>query len=217
MRVSVVALLVTATLAGGTAAVVHGLVTAHSDPSVAQPRPLRGDANLLLATDITAPTGVLARTWSQYELSSEPTLVCQGNWLTDLGQSTVIFRKYQTEAGHGVAAPVVREAVLEFDSKSAADNGYRAAASWLASCPATLAPPAVKAARPLRTLPAPVHFSVGTFAGVHQETTILGSAYDDFVGLSGTRLLAFEYSRRGIGGDRSVNATVAKAAMRAAQ
>lgn len=216
MRSTVAGLLIASAFVGAAAAAIHGSMSTHARPPAPQSRALRGDANLLLPSDIAAPAGVVSPTWSQYELNTEPTLVCQGRWLTDLGQATLIFRKYQTDLGHGIAAPVAREAVLDFDTTAAAEAGYQTAASWLTSCPATLTSPPLRDAGP-RTLPATVPTTAGQFEGVRQHTIISGSSYDDFVGRSGTRLLVFEYSQAGSDGDRPFAATLRKAAMRAAQ
>ena len=224
-RPGAVRLVAASVLVGAIAAVAVHVAGQGAPVGSGAAHPLRGDANLITAADIAAPRmGTAAPSWTQWTLTTDPTLACQGRWLTDLG-GTLLLRKLQTAAGHDPGDPVVREAVLQFDSEAAARTAYATASGWLSNCPATEFP-ADHALRSMLTTPNPPRtWTAQGFVGVWQQSRLPAGAaatptYDQFVGRSGNRLLIFEYSQAVAAGDSDANqpfaATLEKAAHRAA-
>lgn len=204
---------------GGAAFTVHVLHTSTAPPAqriVDARNPPPGWSPSIFHGSSVLRTGDLAGLASvpvfrEFTTSERPTLACQRGWLSEVqGNPYVLSRDFDTAAGAGPTASMINVSVMETFTDGLAQQAFAGFSRWLEVCTGSHLRPDQKQYGPLLH-PTPVApHNAGSFTGVwveaYQRSPEEGPVYDQFVGVSGTRLLAVQVS--GIPGDAAARQAV---------
>jgi hypothetical protein len=147
--------------------------------------------------------------WESIPSQSDPTLACQGGWLSSLGADEVVTgerRAGYPDAGADVASAKVNVAVLQYADAAAAGAAYDTVAGWLEECPASQTD--VEPNVDVRA--APVEVAISGVERAHQVRVVYGAP--EACGGGDCDAAWFDHQTVAQAGDRLVLVTYAEAA-----